>query len=104
MHPAIEKINKLIADGIIDVSENDPDSLLIKVWGIRKARYKKIFWKEEVGRFLGGGIHECYGYSIFVGEEKIHIDDYLASVVKFLELVEKEMENVGNVQKEKSCT
>lgn len=91
MHPAIEKVNKLIADGIIDVSENNPDSLTIQVWGITKARYKNIFWKEEVGKFLGGGIHESYGYSIFVGEEKIHIDDYLASVVKFLELVEEAM-------------
>jgi len=86
---AIDEINILIKEGIVDVSENNPDSILIKVWGINNARYKNIRWGELVGRFLGGGIHESYGYDVHVGDTKYHFDDYLQSVEKFLEEIKK---------------
>ena len=89
----INRLNSLIADGTVDVSMNDPESLVVMVFGIRKAEYKDMTWREITGKFLGSGVSECYGYELKTNDQRIVINEYARSLKMFLNYVEKHLTN-----------
>lgn len=88
----VNKLNSYIRKGIVTYDHNQDESLLCLVWGMRQARAFGMEWKESKGRFLGGGIHESYGYTLTHNGQTFRTSNYITSLKMFLNFVEKNLQ------------
>lgn len=85
----VNKLNNYIKKGIITFSEDQKESLLCLVWGLRQAEFNGLVWREVKGRFIGGGIYSDYYYTLTRNGQVFKTSNYITSLRMFLNYVEK---------------
>lgn len=58
-------MDKLLQDGFLKPIKKPNDW----VWGVKSFTWPDGYVNEIQGRFLGGGVHESYGYEVKLGDK-----------------------------------